>query len=523
MVSGVSVSRRSTWMSVVTATSRIIGFARVLVVTAILGTTYLANTYIGANSLSNVAFELLAAGALSAVLVPTFAKLLRTKDDTRLKVIVSELAGFVVIALGIIAVVGVIFAPALGRTLAASASDHQTRVAQSELGTFLIRWFAPQIVLYGIGAIATAVLHARRRFAFSAAAPIASTVVMVAALVGYSYVSDSNDILLTTSSAKAWLAFAGTGGVIGFVGVLWLAAGMSGSWIVPRWPTRRNGLPELLRHATWGVLLHSIAGVLLGVAIVIGNAVSGGVVAYQTAFVFFLAPYAILALPVATAILPELSDSSDMRDEGAVADGIAWAFKRTLILVAPVSALVIALATPGVRGIAFGEIDRAGAALISSGLVALAVGLVPYSVFLLFARAYYAFSDSRTPALAAICGAIAGAMAMMISTRGAQGAGIVFRLGLSHSFGYLIGASVLGVLLVRSGKLNLSDLKSTAVPVVAATALGIVAWYSYRSVSPHGRAMTLVSVVCIGLGLVSAYGAVVLRHNRAGRPLPSNG
>ena len=49
-----------------------VGFVRVLVVAAILGTTYLGNAYQSSNSVSNVLFELVAAGALSAVLVPTF-------------------------------------------------------------------------------------------------------------------------------------------------------------------------------------------------------------------------------------------------------------------------------------------------------------------------------------------------------------------------------------------------------------------------------------------------------------------
>ena len=43
----------------------------VLVIAAVLGTTYLGNTFQAANSVSNVLFELLAAGALSAVLAPS--------------------------------------------------------------------------------------------------------------------------------------------------------------------------------------------------------------------------------------------------------------------------------------------------------------------------------------------------------------------------------------------------------------------------------------------------------------------
>ena len=52
-----------------------------LVVAAVLGTTFLGNAFQAANSVSNVLFELVAAGALSAVLVPTFVQLLERGDD----------------------------------------------------------------------------------------------------------------------------------------------------------------------------------------------------------------------------------------------------------------------------------------------------------------------------------------------------------------------------------------------------------------------------------------------------------
>src|SRR5437588_6764535 len=52
--------------------SRVTGFVRVLAVGAALGTTFLGNTYQTSNLVSNILFELLAAGLLSSVLVPTF-------------------------------------------------------------------------------------------------------------------------------------------------------------------------------------------------------------------------------------------------------------------------------------------------------------------------------------------------------------------------------------------------------------------------------------------------------------------
>jgi putative peptidoglycan lipid II flippase len=58
-------------MAVLTAVSRGTGFLRIAVVTNVLGTTYLANTYETANTVPNVLFELLAAGALQAATTAT--------------------------------------------------------------------------------------------------------------------------------------------------------------------------------------------------------------------------------------------------------------------------------------------------------------------------------------------------------------------------------------------------------------------------------------------------------------------
>ncbi len=68
-------------MGAVTAVSAALGLVRVLVVAAVLGISFLGNAFQPANSVSNVLFELLAAGALSAVLVPTFVDLLDREDQ----------------------------------------------------------------------------------------------------------------------------------------------------------------------------------------------------------------------------------------------------------------------------------------------------------------------------------------------------------------------------------------------------------------------------------------------------------
>ncbi|HEV7720337.1 MAG TPA: lipid II flippase MurJ, partial [Iamia sp.] len=79
---GQGTVRAAVGMGAITAVSRVVGFLRVLVVAAVLGISPLGDAFQSANSLSNVLFELLAAGALSAVLVPAFVQLIDAGDET---------------------------------------------------------------------------------------------------------------------------------------------------------------------------------------------------------------------------------------------------------------------------------------------------------------------------------------------------------------------------------------------------------------------------------------------------------
>ncbi len=110
-------SRAAAGMGAIAAVSRGVGFVRVLVVAAVLGTTYLGNAFQAANSLSNVLFELLAAGALSAVLVPTFVDLLDRGDREGAEEVAGGVLGVALLGLGAVSVVGVVAAPLLARAL----------------------------------------------------------------------------------------------------------------------------------------------------------------------------------------------------------------------------------------------------------------------------------------------------------------------------------------------------------------------------------------------------------------------
>lgn len=513
-----TTTRAAAGMGVVTAVSRALGMARVLVVTAVLGVSFLGNAFQAANSVSNVLFELLAAGALSAVLVPAFVELLDRDDKAGAEQVAGGVLGVALAGLGAVTLVGVVGAPWLARLLTATAPEH-VQADQRELVTYLLRFFVPQILLYAAGTVATAALYAVRRFAVTSAAPIGNTVVMVVFLGLFRVVAGpvpDDDIaqLALSGGEQLLLAAAGTGGVLGFVGVLLVACERAGFRLRPRWPGRDPRVGAVLRHSGWGAVLHTGGGLLLGAAVVAGGGVEGGVVAYQVGWVIFLAPYAVLAQPIHTAILPELVTEAREHGPARVAASLRWALERMAVLVVPATAAMVALALPAMRTVSFGATGGDDSELLAAAVAGLAVGLGPYGAFLLLARGYYALGDSRTPGITSVAAALAGVAAMAVGSVVADGAARIFALGLGHSLAYTVGVAVLGAGLVRRTRRRLWPAALGRIAAVSAAA-GVAAWAASGALVGADAPRWADAAVVVGCGAVGA-AAVLLGYRLLG-------
>jgi putative peptidoglycan lipid II flippase len=166
---------------------------------------------------------------------------------------------------------------------------------------------------------------------------------------------------------------------------------------------------------------------------------------------------------------------------------------------------------------AFGQATKAGGVgLLAMALATLAIGLYTYSAFLLFARAYYALGDSRTPALVAIVSAVAGIGVMVAGGVLTSGRTTVAFLGLGHSVAYAVGALVLWIGLARrTGHLVAPASLGRSIAVTAPLAAG--AWALVRVVDPAGRVATALLVV----GIVLVAGVVYVAALRAIGGAPS--
>jgi putative peptidoglycan lipid II flippase len=430
----------------------------------------------------------------------------------------GRLLGLALLLLGVISIIGIVVAPWIADLLTRGVDEPLKASQQQDLSTLLLRFFIPQVMLYAIGAVAVAVLYAKRHLTVTAIAPIGYTVITVVTMVVFRLVTGPDPSVDLSTGEALILAIGGTLGVAAFVGIPYVAAWRSGVRLVPTLGRHDDDVRRVIRLSGWAVFQHTMIGLLLGAAIVVGNSVKGGTVAYQVAFVFFLAPYAILAQPVHTAILSDLA--REKGEPSAFARSVRWALDNMSLLVVPVSALMIALAYPTMRVVAFGGAAKGdGAQLLAAGTASLAAGLVVYSAFLLFARAYYSLGDSRTPALVALVSGLVGIGVMIGAGRAFHGAATVGMLGVGHSIAYLVGAVVLGIGLHRRTG---SVWPHALIPsIVAITPFAVIAWWVGAEVEPQSRVLTALLVA--GLSIAAAGGYVLVLRLLRRQPLPLTG
>jgi len=162
-----------------TAMSRVTGLVRVMVLSTVLGGSALTSAYNQANASPNLVYELLLGGVLSSTLVPLFTRL-RHQQDERGEVAVRTvaLAGSLVLA-----ALAVLAAPVIFRLYASTSPADVDVDLYREVGASLAAFFLVQIFFYGLNAVASAELQARKRYFAAAWAPALGNVAVIVSLL----------------------------------------------------------------------------------------------------------------------------------------------------------------------------------------------------------------------------------------------------------------------------------------------------------------------------------------------------
>jgi putative peptidoglycan lipid II flippase len=504
-----SLARSTTAIGAWNLVSRITGFGRALAMGAALGATALGDTFQAANLVSNILFELLAGGVLSAVLVPAFVQRIARGDGDATQ-LAGRVLGVACAVLGVITVVGMVASPAIMRALTVGVDDG--RDARVELGAFLLLFVLPQLVLYAVGAVATALLQANHKFVAAAAAPIAGNVVLIATMLLFRSLQDGRTGLVDAGSRPAFVLGVGTLAAVAAMTVVpVIALRRAGHRLLPRWPgtAERGELRTLVGRGVWAAGHVGSHQLLILATIVLAARVAGGVVATQIALTFFLLPHAVLANPVFTARFPRFAADAAAGRLDALAADVCGGLRSIALLVAPAAALLAALAEPGLRLVRLGALDEDGALLVAGVLAAEAAGLLGYSASFLLTRAAYAMDDVRTPTVVALACAAAGVVGMAVASSAVDGDTKVVVLGAAFAVTHTVTAVVLlRAVVARVGRPVL-PVGAVARAVAGSVVAGVVAAVVAGAVDGGGRTGAAAALVAGGAAGLASYAGVL--------------
>ena len=388
-------------MAVGTTLSRVTGFLRVAAMAFALGVTEtrLADAYNVANNIPNIVYELFLGGVLTSVFVPVFVRQLKERSREEAWESARAVLTTALVLLLLIMVAGIVAAPWVVRVYTLRVPSPE-REAVQELATLFLRFFMPQIVLYGLGAVATGLLNAHRRFAVPMYAPILNNLVVVATFLTFAFMPGEAAPEGVTIAQKLVLAIGTTAGVAVMTLALWPSLRSIGfRW---RWRLRpgNEAVRSLVRLSGWAAAYVVINQVGLLFVIVLAGQDAGGYTAYYAAFIFFQLPHAIFSVSIMTALLPGLSEDWVRGDRADFRADLARGVRASAFIVIPAAAGYVVLSEPIVRMLLqHGVAGRESTELVSTVLRVFALGLFQFSTFMLFLRAFYAMQDTRTPAL----------------------------------------------------------------------------------------------------------------------------
>lgn len=413
-----STGRATAILAAGTLASRLTGFARVLAIGYVLGVGVLSDAFNYANGIPNIIYDLLLGGILSATLIPVFVDALDRptrlerpggrRDHARdashaVSAVMTAIAVFLVVVsalLWLAAPVVIHFYLLL--------SPSATGAQEKALATRLLRWFSPQVFFLGATVASTALLNARRHFAAAAVSPVVNNLIAIAALLATKAAAD--DVLAHRLSPIALLASFGRDGRAVFI----LGAGTTLGYVVqllvqlpaqhrlglhlrPVWDPFHPAVRRVASLSSWlvGVVLTNQAS--LALVMILAGRTDGGVTAYQFGYQFFQLPYALIAVSVASAIMPDLAQRWTAGAKVAFERQFVTGLRVTLAVLVPVAVVYMAVAGPFIQlAIHHGAVSASGARLVTQTLVLFAAGLPGFSAFFLLMRAFQAMQDART-------------------------------------------------------------------------------------------------------------------------------
>jgi putative peptidoglycan lipid II flippase len=397
---GGGIGRAAVLIGAITMLARIIGFGRQVVFAHTVQASCLGTAYTTANMVPNIIYDIVAGGALTAVVVPVLAGPARSDPEQLRRTSAALLSWAVLLLVPVSLIIAAVARPLVSALLGGTPGC--PRADMVTLGARMLVVFAPQILLYGLAVVLYGILQAHRRFAAPALAPVLSSLVVIGTYFWFGVVGGGYQDLTRPVPTLAWIVLAAgtTAGVAALVATPLIPAVRLHLRLRPslRFPAEIGARVRTLAAAGVATLIAQDASVAVVIVLANSRGGSGALVLYSFAWAVFFVPYAVLAVPIATSAFPELSARADSFDATSATSTRAVTVASWLGVAGMAGTCV-----PLARVFQSHVSQAADARQLAIALAAFAPGLVGYALMANLSRVLYAEGSkgrSRAAALA---------------------------------------------------------------------------------------------------------------------------
>lgn len=384
---GQNLWRSTAIVSVMTLLSRIAGLVRDMVFMNLFGAGKLMDAFLVAFKIPNFLRRLFAEGAFSQAFVPVLAEVRTQRGDAEVRRLIDHVAGSLGVIVGGLSVVAIVFSPAIIFVFAPGFRGDEIKF---DMAADMLRITFPYLLLISLTAFAGGILNTYGRFGASSFTPVLMNLCMIACAIWMA------PLLSEPVMALAW-------GVL-ISGIVQLGF----QW----WPLRQINLvprfrpdfkdPDVKRILT--LMLPAMFGVsvsqinLLLDTVLASFLVEGSVSWLYTAERLTELPLGLIGIAVATVILPTLSAKHAQKSDAEFRATIDWALKVIVMVGVPASLAMGVLAEPLMASLFHhGRFDDTDVVKSAMALQALSGGILAFMLIKVFAPAFYARQDIKTP------------------------------------------------------------------------------------------------------------------------------
>ena len=379
---------RSTMVvSSMTMLSRVLGLVRDVVLLGVFGAGGLMDAFLVAFKIPNFLRRLFAEGAFSQAFVPVLSEYKEKYSLQQVQILVSRTSGALLLVLSMLTVLVILIAPWVVTLFAPGFADQPDKFA---ITAELLRLTFPYLLFISMTAFASGILQSYGRFAAPAFAPVLLNLCMIGGALIFAPMFDTPIMAL--------------GYAVAIAGLLQFLIQLPQLWqqkllVAPKVDFKHEGVRRILKLMLPAIFGVSVTQINLLLNTVFASLMIGGSVSWlYAAERMSELPLGLIGVAIGTVILPSLSKSEAQKDDVSFKKTIDWAARLIILVGVPASAALFILADVLMQALFLrGEFTLRDSQMSALALRSMAGGILGFMLIKIFAPAFFARQDTKTP------------------------------------------------------------------------------------------------------------------------------